>query len=76
MLQEWKLNLDTTEYEKNIGANMYKPYEKKKIYRVDNGEYWQTSIKETILCFTFLTVMEHTAKKRADIIIIKGVYHV
>ena len=37
LLQEWNLNIDTAEYEKNIGANMYKPYEKKKIHRVDSG---------------------------------------
>ena len=30
-LQEWKLNIDTAEYEKNIEANMYKPSEKKLI---------------------------------------------
>ena len=24
-LQEWKLNLDAAEYEKNMKANMYKP---------------------------------------------------
>ena len=27
-LQEWKLNIDAAEYEKNMEANMYKPYEK------------------------------------------------
>ena len=35
-LQEWKLNLD---------ADMYKPSEKKKIYRVDSDEHCPTSIK-------------------------------
>ena len=30
-LQEWKLNIDAAEYEKNMGANMYKPSRKKKI---------------------------------------------
>ena len=29
-LQEWKLNIDAAEYEKNIEANMYKPSEKRK----------------------------------------------
>ena len=26
-LQEWKLNIDATEYENNMNANMYKPSE-------------------------------------------------
>ena len=63
LLQEWKLNLDAAEYEKNMKANMYKPSEKKKINRVDSGEHWPTSIKETIQWFPFLTIMEHTANK-------------
>ena len=29
LIQEWKLNLDATAYEKNIDANMSKPYDKK-----------------------------------------------
>ena len=74
MLQERKLNLDAAEYEKHILANMHKPSEKWKIHRVDSVEHWPTSIKETIQWFPFLIIMEHTAfKKRADIIIIKGV---
>ena len=28
LLQEWKLNIDAAEYEKNMKANMYKPSEK------------------------------------------------
>ena len=31
LLQDWKLNLDTSKYERNIDANMYKPSEKKEI---------------------------------------------
>ena len=38
-LQEWKLNIDTAEYEKNMKAIMYKPYEKKKINCVDDNEH-------------------------------------
>ena len=60
--------------------NMYKPSKKKKIYFVDSGEHWPTSIKETIQRFNLITIMEHTAKnmkkKRANIIIVKGVCHV
>ena len=28
LLQEWKLNLDATSYERNIDASMYKPSDK------------------------------------------------
>ena len=65
-LQEWKLNIDAAEYEKNIKANMYKPSEKKKINLVDNHKHWPASIKETIRWFIFLAIMEHTANKMQD----------
>ena len=45
---------------KNIDANLYKP-SKKKLHCVDSGDYWPTSIKETIQRSTFLTIMEYTA---------------
>ena len=61
LLQEWKLNIDAEEYEKNMKANMYKPSEKNKIHRVDGDEHWPTSTKETIQWFPFLTITEHTA---------------
>ena len=44
LLQEWKINLDAAEYEKNIKADMYKPSEKNKIDRVDSDEHWPKSI--------------------------------
>ena len=34
---------------------------KNKFNRHDSDLYWQTSIKDTIDWFTFLTIMEHTA---------------
>ena len=37
------------------------PLKNEKIHRVDSGEHWPTSIKETIQWFPFLTIMEHTA---------------
>ena len=61
MLQEWRLNIDATEYERNIDANLYKPSEKKKLNHVDSGDYWPTSIKDTIQWFPFIAIMEHTA---------------
>ena len=60
MLQEWKLNLNTVEYEKYIDANLYKPYKKNKFNHHDSESYWPTSIKDTINWFTFLTIMGHT----------------
>ena len=38
-LQEWKLNPDAAECERNIDANLYKPCEKKKFNRHDSDEY-------------------------------------
>ena len=56
-------NIDAAEYEENMKANMYKPFEKKKFNHVDNQKHWPASIKETIQWFPFLTIMEHTANK-------------
>ena len=61
LLQEWKLNLDAAEYEKNMKPNMNKPSEKKKIHCFNSDEHWPTSIKDSIQWFPFLTIMEHTA---------------
>ena len=61
MFQEWKLNLDVVDQEKNIYANLHKPSEKKKFNRHDIDDYWPTSTKDTIQWFHFLTIMEHTA---------------
>ena len=33
---------------------------KNKLHRFDSGDYWPTSIKETIQWFLFPTIMEHT----------------
>ena len=61
LLQEWKLNLDDAEYEKNIDVNLYKPSEKKEINCHDRYLYWPASIKDTIHWFPFIAIMEHTA---------------
>ena len=61
MTQEWKLNLDDAEYERNIDANLHKPSEKKKFNRIDSDDYWPTSTKDIIQWFPFLAIMEHTA---------------
>ena len=61
MLQEWRLNIDATEYKRNIYAILYKPSEKEKFNLHDSDDYWPTSIKETIQWFTFLTIVKYTA---------------
>ena len=63
LLQERKLNLDAAEYGKNMKANIYKPYERKKFNRVGNHKHWPASIKNKMQWFPFLTITEHTAKK-------------
>ena len=60
MLQEWKLNLDAADYERNIDANLYKPSDKNKFNRHNSDKYWPKPIKYTIQWFTFITIMEHT----------------
>ena len=55
-LQEWKLNLDATDYEKNMNANMYKPSEKRKFNRVDSDKHWPASIKIKFSGFLLLTL--------------------
>ena len=61
MLQEWKLNFDAAEYEKNIDANMPKPSDQKETDSHDSKLYWTTTIKDTIQWFHFPTIMGHTA---------------
>ena len=59
LIQEWRLNLDAADYERNIDANLYKTSEKNKFNHVDSDEIWPTSIKYTIQWFPFFTIMEH-----------------
>ena len=53
ILQEWKLNIDAKEYEKNM-LIMLKQSSKKKINRIDNFDHWPKSIKELLNGFHFL----------------------
>ena len=46
IIQEWKLNIDVAEYEKNM-AKSHLPSHKKKINRIDDFEHWHASIKST-----------------------------
>ena len=61
LLQEWIVNIYAEEYKQNIDANIYKTSGKKILHSVDSGDYWQTSIKETIQWFPFFIIMENTA---------------
>ena len=53
-LQEWKLNLDSSQYKNSTDANMSKPYFKKDINLHDSESYLPTSIKDTIEWILFL----------------------
>ena len=44
-LQEWKLNIDATEYENNMATNICKPSEKKRFNSIDDHKHWPASIK-------------------------------
>ena len=60
LVQEWKLNLDAAAYEKKIDSKVNRSSYKKEIDRHNSERYWPISIKETIQCFTLLSIMEHT----------------
>ena len=62
-LQQWKLNFDAAEHEKNMKANMYKPSFKKKFNCVDNHKHRPASIKNEMQWFPFITIMERTENK-------------
>ena len=55
LIQEWKLNLYASAYEKKIDSGVYKPSDKKEIDCHDSDSYWPTSIKDTINLFPFPT---------------------
>ena len=65
ILQEWKLNIDAAEYERNMVEN-YKPSEKKKINRLADHDHWPASIKSTCHWFPFHAIMEHTGNIMQD----------
>ena len=59
ILQEWKLNIDAKEYEKNM-LLCHKPSSKKRINLIENFYHWPESIKRTIEWFPFLHIIEYT----------------
>ena len=58
IIQEWKLNIDAAEYEKNMSLTHLPST--KKINRIDDFEHCPASIKTTIEWFPFLDIMEYT----------------
>ena len=52
IIQEWKLNIDAAEYEKNMTFT-HVPSTKNKINRIGNFEHWPASIKTTMQSFPF-----------------------
>ena len=65
IIQEWKLNIDAAEYEKNM-AKSHLPSHKKKINRIDDFEHWPASIKSTLQWFPFHSIMEYTGNTIQD----------
>ena len=63
IIQEWKLNIDAAEYEKNM-AKSNLPSNKKIINRQDDHDYWPASIKSTLQWFPFRAIMEYTGVVR------------
>ena len=51
IIQEWKLNIDAAEYEKNMTLTHLPST--KKINRIDDFENWPESIKSTLQWFPF-----------------------
>ena len=65
IIQEWKLNIDAAEYEKNM-AKSHLLSHKKKINRIDDFEHWPASIKSVLQWFTFHAIMEYTGNIMQD----------
>ena len=65
IFQEWKLNIDAAEYEKNI-AKTNIPSDKKKINRQADHNHWPASIKSTCQWFPFHAIMEYTGNIMED----------
>ena len=53
IIQEWKLNIDAAEYEKNMTLSLVTST-KKKMNRIDEFKHWPKSIKSTLQWFPFL----------------------
>ena len=60
LVEEWKLNLDATAYEKKIDANVNRPSDKKEIDHHGRKVYWPIITKETIQWFPFQSIVDHT----------------
>ena len=80
MLREWKLNPDAAEYKRNIDANLYKTFEKKKFNCHNSEKYWPTSITEKLVVYFYyhyITYCNYYEDKYwANSFIIKVIYHV
>ena len=56
IIQEWKLNIDVAEHERNM-SETYTSSDKKKINRQADHDHWPTSIKSTCQWFPFHLIM-------------------
>ena len=65
IIQEWKLNIDAAEYERNM-AKTYIPSDKRKINRRADHDHLPASIKSTCQWFPFHAIMEYTGNIMQD----------
>ena len=65
IIQEWKLNIDVAEYEKNMTLSHVPSYLKKNNH-IDDFEHWPESIKSTLQWFPFHEIMEYTGNFMQD----------
>ena len=65
IIQEWKLNIDAAEYEKNM-AKTNIPSDKNKINLQDYHDHLPVSIKSTCQWFPFHTIMVYTGNLIQD----------
>ena len=80
LLQEWKLDIDATAYERNIDANMYKPSDKNKLIVMIATCTGQPQLKNNSMVYfshRYGTYCKYSkAKTRANFFIFKGIYYV
>ena len=67
IIQEWKLNIDAAEYEKNMTLS-HVPSTKKIINSKEDFEHWPVSIKSTLQWFPFLEMMEYTGNDSSRLV--------
>ena len=60
LIEEWKQNLDATDYGNSLYKDVNLSSIERKIYRNDKTEYWPTSINQSLDWLPFFDIMEFT----------------